>query len=78
VFATDIPIHPIMIFVDKARSLPFVGSPVRAPALPENIRLRRCLAMSNTLAYYDTETMTVLISFIILDAAVKDKKCLQD
>ncbi len=65
--------------MDKARSLPFVGSPVRAPALPENIRLRRKgVAVSNTLAYYDTETMTVSISFIILDAVVKGKKCLQD
>ncbi len=53
-FATFSHFLPRLIFTVKARSLPLERSPIRGSIL----------ALPNTLAYYDTATITVVKGFI--------------
>ncbi len=47
--------HPSLLFIVEARSLPLEGSPIRGSTL----------ALPNTLAYYDTATITAVKSFTV-------------
>ncbi len=67
-FATPTHFHPSLIFVGKDRSLPLEWSPIRGStligySLPGNIRVG--FEEANTIAHYDTATITTVKSFIV-------------
>ncbi len=70
-FVTAIHFHPRLIFVAKAeayQSGPSLGiqSNVGLQVVPINIRLDwNCIAVANTLAYYNTVTITAIKGFIL-------------
>jgi hypothetical protein len=56
-------LHPTLIFSGKKMTLTLEWSIVTD--LPTNIRPRWKMAVANTLAYFDTATITAVISFLL-------------
>ncbi len=69
-FATAVYFNPSLIFEDKARAYlckpPYDGNS-RLLALPENVTLGWKMAVSNTLAYFNTATIASVKSFVVQD-----------
>ncbi len=70
-FATTVHFHPSLIFADKARaylSNPHHDGNGRLIALPANITVGwKLIAVTNTLAYFNTATIASVKSFIVQD-----------
>ncbi len=70
-FATTIQLHPSLIFVSKAKSLLFKWYPVRGSTLVgssdawKEYNKVEMTNMANSLAYYDTNTISAVKSFIV-------------
>jgi hypothetical protein len=74
VFANVCHFHNYLIFVDKAKNVESHKVYTRIDStLHTNIRLvRKCLTVTNTLAYYDSELIAVVKSCIVQAPGVLD------
>jgi hypothetical protein len=71
-FATAIQFHPSLIFLGRNRILILEWSPVMGSTLDgSNIRLGwKWMVAMNTVAYYDTATITAIKGFIVMTLGI--------